>query len=275
LYLVSTPIGNLADITLRAVEVLGAVDVVLAEDTRTSRHLLDRYGIGTRLEALHERNEEVRVPELLARLREQGAAFAVISDAGTPLLSDPGFRLVRAAHECGITVHAIPGASALLAALASAGIPWDRFAFEGFLPAKRGARQQRLGALRHDPRTLVFFEAPHRLRESLADMVAAFGPERLLCVARELTKLHETLYRGHSAEVAARVAADENAIRGECVVVVQGSDTDAADLAGARVLLGRLLERFSQREAIDIATEVCHVPRNTLYSLALEWRARR
>lgn len=219
--LVATPIGNLADFSPRAREVLANADIIAAEDTRHSANLLRHLGIARPLVSLHEHNEAGRHAELLERVR-QGSRLAVVSDAGTPLVSDPGFLLVRAALEAGIEVQAIPGPSAVLVALAVSGLPVDRFCFEGFLPARSAARRERLRALVSEPRTMVFFEAPHRIVETLQDVAAVLGESRAACVARELTKAHESVYRG-SAEALLRIAAeDANFARGEITLVVAG-----------------------------------------------------
>ncbi|HRO28513.1 MAG TPA: 16S rRNA (cytidine(1402)-2'-O)-methyltransferase, partial [Luteimonas sp.] len=195
LHVVATPIGNLGDLSPRAQAVLGAVDAICAEDTRHTRHLLAQFGIATPLLALHEHNEGEVVQRLVARLLA-GESLALVSDAGTPLVSDPGFRLVRAAREAGVRVSPVPGPSALVAALSVAGLPSDRFAFEGFLPAKASARRERLLALAGEPRTLIFYESSHRIGDMLADAAAAFGGERRAVLARELTKLFETVLDG-------------------------------------------------------------------------------
>ena len=219
LYVVATPIGNLADLGQRARTVLGAVDVVVAEDTRHTGRLLAHHAIAARLESLHEHNERRRAPEILDRLLA-GTSFALVSDAGTPLVSDPGFVLVRDAAEAGVQVVPVPGPSAFLCALSVAGLPVERFAFEGFLPAARGPRAARLEGLADDPRTLVFHEAPHRVAASLEAMCAAFGGGRRVVIARELTKRHETIVRTTLAEAASRLGAP----RGEYVLVVAGRE---------------------------------------------------
>jgi len=213
LQVVATPIGNLADLSERAREALAGADVIAAEDTRHTAALLKASGIARPMISLHEHNEAHRVPALLARLAA-GERVALVSDAGTPLLSDPGFELVRRAAAAGFEVSTVPGPSAITAALAVAGLPTDRFCFEGFLPARERERRGALGALAQEPRTLVFFEAPHRIAATLADMAAVLGPERAAVVARELTKAHETVYRGSLRELAARAAAETNFARG-------------------------------------------------------------
>ena len=217
LYVVATPIGNLEDMTYRAVRVLKDAHWVACEDTRTTKHLLDHYGIHTRTISYHEHNEAHRTEDLIARL-QQGETGALVSDAGTPLLSDPGYRIVRAAVEAGIRVEAIPGASALLAGLVVSGLPTDQFHFGGFLPPKQGQRTRVLESLRDEPATLIFYEAPHRILESLEDIAATLG-EREVVVARELTKFHEEVLRGTPAEIRATLES-RDAIRGEFVVLI-------------------------------------------------------
>jgi 16S rRNA (cytidine1402-2'-O)-methyltransferase len=276
LYVVATPIGNLGDLSTRAREVLAGVDCVAAEDTRHSGKLLKAYGINTPMLSLHEHNERDVVPRLLARLRD-GEAVALVSDAGTPLISDPGYHLVKAAHAAGIRVVPIPGPSALLAALSAAGLPTDRFIFEGFLPAKSAARQQRLQALALEPRTLVFYESPHRLLECLQDMVSILGADRQACLARELTKLHETVLPMTLGELAGRVAGDTDQQRGESVLVVTGAaPVEMADETAEQIrVLTVLLEELSLKQAADLAARLTGGRRNELYRLALELQERR
>jgi 16S rRNA (cytidine1402-2'-O)-methyltransferase len=272
LWVVATPIGNLEDLSPRARRILAAADLVLCEDTRHSGRLLAAFGVEARLAPLHEHNEERETPALVARL-EAGENIALVSDAGTPLLSDPGFRLVRAAAAAGLRVSPVPGPSALLAALSVAGLATDRFAFEGFLPARATARRQRLGDLAGEPRTLVFFEAGNRLAALLADAAEAFGSGRAATVARELTKLHETLYRGTLGDLARRVAADSDAARGEVVVVVAGAEPVAAgegDEALLMKLLPALLAELPPSRAVKIAAKLSGVPRRRAYELALK-----
>ena len=209
LYVVATPIGNMGDISARAREILAAVSVVAAEDTRHSSQFLRGLGLERPLLSLHEHNERARATELVERLRA-GESVALISDAGTPLVSDPGYQLLRAALAAGIVVSPIPGACAVIAALSAAGLPSDRFCFEGFLPARAAARRRRLAELAADPRTFVIYEAPHRIAASLADIAAACGGTRRACIARELTKRFETFYRGSLDELVARAQSDED-----------------------------------------------------------------
>ncbi|MFU8896817.1 MAG: 16S rRNA (cytidine(1402)-2'-O)-methyltransferase [Gammaproteobacteria bacterium] len=272
LWIVATPIGNLEDWSPRAQRLLGEVDLVLCEDTRHSGRLLAAFGVQARLAALHEHNEERATPDLVARLAA-GEDMALVSDAGTPLMSDPGFRLVRAAAAAGVTVSPVPGPSAVLAALSVAGLPTDRFAFEGFLPARSAARRARLQALVEESRTMVFFEAGNRAAAMLADAAAVLDPSRAVTVARELTKLHETLYRGSLAELAEQLAADPDASRGELVVVIAGAAPAAAgdgDEALLAQLLPALLEELPPSRAVKIAAKLTGVPRQRAYDLALK-----
>lgn len=223
LYVVATPIGNLDDITRRAVSVLSSVDVCCAEDTRHSRRLLDHLGASPRLISVHEHNERDR-GHFIVSLLEQGQSVALISDAGTPLISDPGYHLVQAVADAGFPVHPVPGVSAVITALSVAGLPTDHWRFEGFLPAKTAARQKALQACAESPHTLVFYESSHRILASLADMVSVYGGERRVVVARELTKTFETVLRGTLDEVLDRVEADEHQRKGEFVVMVAGEE---------------------------------------------------
>lgn len=272
LFIVATPIGNLSDLSARARSTLAEVDLVAAEDTRHSGQLLAQFGLQTPMLALHEHNEAARTAEIVARLLA-GARIALVSDAGTPLVSDPGYRLVAAAAAAGIAIVPVPGACAAIAALSVAGLATDRFAFEGFLPQKRAARRARLEALAREPRTLVFYEAPHRLVEALGDFVEAFGPDREAVVARELTKLHETIYRGPLADLAARAATDANMVRGELVLVVAGAPaSDDGDAEARRLqerLLGTLLPVLPLSAAVDLVVEVTGLRRNRVYERAL------
>jgi len=226
LYVVATPIGNLEDITYRAVRILKEVDWIACEDTRTTGHLLQHYGIGTRTISYHDHNELPRAAELFSRL-QGGESGALVSDAGTPLLSDPGYRIVHGAVEAGIRVEALPGASAVLAALVVSGLPTDQFHFAGFLPAKQGQRTRLFEALADEPATVIYYEAPHRIVESLADLAATL-PHRDVVVARELTKLHEEVLRGKPAEILKTLEARDS-IRGEFVVLVAKADEPEPD----------------------------------------------
>lgn len=265
LYVVATPIGNLGDLTARAREVLAAVDAICAEDTRHTRQLLAQTGIERPLLALHEHNEEDIAWKLVERLRA-GETLALVSDAGTPLVSDPGYRLVREVRAAGLKVSPVPGACAAIAALSVAGIPSDRFCFEGFLPAKASGRREKLTALTGESRTMVFYESAHRIEESLADMAAAFGGGREAVIARELTKLFETVLGDTLDELVAKVAADENQRKGEFVIVVRGcgDDTEARLLEGQR-LYAKLAEHLKPSLAAKLAADISGAPRKALY----------
>ena len=265
LYVVATPIGNLGDLSPRALETLKTVAAICAEDTRHTRQLLAHFGVDKPLVALHEHNEGDAAAPLVARLLA-GESLALVSDAGTPLVSDPGFRLVRAAREAGVAVSPVPGASALIAALSVAGLPSDRFVFEGFLPAKANARRERLAALASEPRTLIFYESSHRIEDTLGDAVAAFGADRRAVVARELTKLFETVLDGTLAELAQRVRADANQRKGEFVLLVQGAGEDAdAKVVEGRRLYAKLSEHLPPSTAAKLAAELSGAPRKLLY----------
>lgn len=269
LYIVSTPIGNLQDMSPRAIETLKGVDVIAAEDTRHTTRLLRHFGINTPLTALHEHNEREAVGQLVRRLRE-GQSVAQVSDAGTPLVSDPGYHLVRAAQEAGIAVSVIPGPSATLAALAVSGLPTDRFVFEGFLPPKPGARRRRLQALAEEPRTLVFFEAPHRVSDSLADMADCFGAEREGVLARELTKTFETVRRAPLGELAAWVEGDSNQQKGEIVLLVHGAPERSSEIdPEAERILGLLAAELPLKQAAALAARITGLKKNALYDFAL------
>ena len=265
LHVVATPIGNLGDLSPRALETLKTVAAICAEDTRHTRQLLSHFGLERPLIALHDHNEGEAAAGLVARLLA-GDSLALVSDAGTPLVSDPGFRLVRAAREAGIAVSPVPGASALVAALSVAGLPSDRFVFEGFLPAKAGARRERLSQLAAEPRTLIFFESSHRIEDALDDAVAAFGPERHAVIGRELTKLFETVLDGPLSELVERVRADPNQRKGEFVLLVQGAaeDADAKVIEGKR-LYAKLSAHLPPSTAAKLAAELSGAPRKALY----------
>ena len=265
LYVVATPIGNLADLSARARETLGAVAAICAEDTRHTRQLLAAFGLERPLLALHDHNEAEQAWKLVERMRA-GDSLALVSDAGTPLVSDPGYRLVREARAAGITVSPVPGACAAIAALSVAGIPSDRFCFEGFLPAKASARRERLAGLLREPRTLVFYESAHRIEESLADFASVFGPEREAVIAREMTKVFETLLGSTIGELLERVRADENQRKGEFVLVVRGAPDDgSAALAEGKRLYARLKEDLPPSKAAKLAAELSGASRKDLY----------
>lgn len=264
LHVVATPIGNLGDLGARALDTLRTVDAICAEDTRHTRQLLAHFGVEKPLVALHQHNEDAQCAQLVARLAA-GESLALVSDAGTPLVSDPGFRLVRAAREAGVRVSPVPGACAAIAALSVAGIASDRFVFEGFLPAKAAARRERLAALAGEPRTLIVYEASHRIEETLADFAAVFGARRAV-LARELTKLFETVLDGDLPSLHARVVADANQRRGEFVLIVEGAPEDAdLTLAEGRRVYAKLCEHLKPSQAAKVAAELTGAPRKALY----------
>jgi 16S rRNA (cytidine1402-2'-O)-methyltransferase len=277
LWIVATPIGNLADVSERARDVLRRVDVLLAEDTRHTQQLLQACGIerapGT-LWSFHEHNERGRIEEVLSRL-QTGQSVAIVSDAGTPLLSDPGAPLVAAAVTAGLAVSAVPGPCAAIVALTLAGLPVDRFCFEGFLPARGPARRRVLESLLREPRTLVFYEAPHRIAETLEDCTALLGATRRAAIARELTKKFETVYRGTLAELSARATRDADMARGEIVLLVEGRQEEpAANDVGveAERVLRALLEELPVAQAARLAAKMTGANRRQLYDRAVELR---
>jgi len=270
LYIVATPIGNLDDLSPRALLTLNEVSLIAAEDTRHSTKLLQHFGILTPMLAFHEHNEREKTPELIAAL-EKGKSLALISDAGTPLVSDPGYRLVRAAHAAGIRVVPLPGACAAIAALSASGLPCDRFAFEGFPPVKSTARRRWLEALAHEPRTLIFYESPHRILESLQDMAHSFGDARAAVYARELSKQFETVRHATLGELVAWAGADPNQQRGEIVVLVHGAVAAATETGeDAARILRILIKELPVSQAAALAAEITGLKKNQLYELALQ-----
>lgn len=301
LYIVATPIGNMADMTPHAIETLKQVAIIACEDTRTSGKLLSHFGIATKADkagddgndeaevlsdndankkghnklwAYHEHNSAIQTPKIIEMI-QQGHSVALISDAGTPLVSDPGYQLVQAAHDAGVTVSPIVGASAAIAALSVAGLPSNRFSFIGFLNAKTHGRQKQLEALKSRTETLIFYEAPHRIIASLTDMAAVFGAEREATFCRELTKTFETAHKTTLAELIEFVKADDNQQRGEIVVVVAGAASvqDSDDISVHDQLLMRLLEDLSVKKAAALAADLTGVKKNALYQRLLELQA--
>ena len=270
LEVIATPIGNLADLSDRARASLSAADLIAAEDTRHTLVLLRAMGVSRPLLSLHAHNESQRVPQILQEL-QAGKVVALVSDAGTPLLSDPGFELVQQAASAGFEVRSIPGPSAVTAALAVAGLPTGRFCFEGFLPARPRERRAALLGLAHEPRTLVFFEAPHRIAASLEDLAAAFGSARRAVVARELTKLHETIYRGTLGELAAQAANDANFRRGEMTLVVAGAAPSRASVDPQQLqrTVALLLRELSPGKAAALAAQLTGATRSEAYAIAI------
>ncbi len=270
LYIVATPIGNLSDMSQRAIEVLQQVDVIAAEDTRHSGFLLQHFAIKTPSISLHDHNEQQRSETLLEKL-QQGESIALISDAGTPLISDPGYKLVSLVREHNIRVVPVPGSCAVITALSASGLASDRFSFEGFLPSKQGARQQALQMLVDESRTMIFYDAPRRLKGTLSDMVEVFGDDRPACLARELTKLHETITTQSLRELLEWVSEDSNQLKGECVLLVEGvkQQKDASETEINRVL-GLLLKELPVKKAAAITSSLLEVSKNTAYDMALK-----
>jgi len=268
LYVVATPIGNMGDISARAREILAGAGAVAAEDTRHSAHLLRELGLQRPLVSLHEHNERARAAELVGRLRA-GESIALVCDAGTPLVSDPGYQFVCAALDAGITVIPVPGPCAAIAALSAAGLPSDRFCFEGFLPARAGARRRRLTELAAETRTLVLYEAPHRIAACLEDLAAVCGESRRACVARELTKRFETFYRGSLGELALRAKGDPDMRRGESVVLVEGAAAPEPAAARLDETLAVLLRYLPPSSAAAAAAGLTGVRRSDAYARAL------
>lgn len=271
LYVVATPIGNLGDLSPRAREILAACTLVAAEDTRHTGILLRHFSIATAMVSMHEHNEEKRTTELVERMRA-GARVALVSDAGTPAISDPGYSLVCAAVAAGIEVIAVPGACAAIAALSVAALPTAKFCFEGFLPARDAARRARLQELAQEERTLVFYESPHRICEALEACVEIFGAERGCVIARELTKLHEIIYRGTLAELCTRSRQEPDFMRGEIVLLIAGASPAVADDAGAELdrVLKVLLEQLPLKQAAGLAAKLTGTRDNEAYKRALQ-----
>ncbi len=271
LYVVATPIGNLDDLGARALSVLRSVHAIYAEDTRHSAVLLRHHGVSTPVQTLHEHNEDARIALIRARLLA-GESLALISDAGTPLISDPGFRLVRALRSEGLRISPVPGACAAIAALSVAGLPTDRFSFEGFLPAKSAARRERLQAVLHDARTLVFYEAPHRIADLLGDAEAVFGAERPAVLVRELTKTFETIIALPLAQLREKVLADSDQQRGEIILLIAGDTVRDADAETAEMdkVLNVLLPELPLKQAVALAEKLTGLAGNQLYKRALQ-----
>ncbi len=275
LYVVATPIGNLADISERALKVLRSVDLVAAEDTRHTKQLLMHFVINKPLFSVHDHNEHQRVDKVLAELAE-GRSIALVSDAGTPLISDPGFVVVQAVRKAGFPVVPVPGACAMVAALSAAGLPTDRFCFEGFLPAKSSGRKKQLKTLEQESRTLVFYESPHRVLDSLKDMAEVLGGAREITLARELTKTFETFLSGSLDEVIATVEQDANQRKGEFVLVLAGAKVESDDdnqAIAAEYVLKVLLEELPVKQAAALTAKITGLKKNALYQQALTLQA--
>ena len=268
LYIVATPIGNLGDLSPRALKILDSVDLIAAEDTRVTGAMLAHFGLRTKMLALHEHNEADVAGKVIDELKRE-RSVALVSDAGTPLINDPGYALVRLARAAGITIIAVPGPSAVLAALSISGLPTDAFVFAGFLPAKPAARRQALRELAGDTRTVILYESTHRILDSLETLVEVLGPGRRVCLARELTKLYEESHTAPVAELLEWVKADDNRQRGEFVLVIEGASVEAAGPREAERILKTLLSELGASRAAKVAAELTGLPRKELYALAL------
>jgi len=269
LFVVATPMGNLTDMTFRAVSTLSGVDLIAAEDTRHSRHLLTNYSISTPLLAYHEHNERQQTGKLVDMMLA-GKSVALISDAGTPLVSDPGFPLIRAAHAEGIRIVPIPGCCAAIAALSASGLPVERFVFEGFPPARSAGRLRKFESLLGESRTMIFYESSHRITASLSDMIQVFGPDRQAALAREITKQFETIVKAELSRLLEFIAGDANQQKGEFVILLHGAEEKKRDdLAG---ILGPLMGALSLKQAVALAVEITGRPRNEVYAEALKFK---
>ena len=269
LYIVATPIGNLGDISARALAVLAQVDIIACEDTRHTQRLLSAFSIKNKTLSMHDHNERQR-QDYIARLLQEGKSIALVSDAGTPLISDPGFHLVRHCRSLGLTVCPIPGACAAISALSVAGLPTDRFSFEGFLPSKSGARQSTLLALADEPRTMVFYDAPRRAIDTIKDIVTTLGGERYVVIARELTKTFETIHSDTAANLLTWLQEDPNQLKGEMVLIIEGHKVDHNAIApNVIATLKLLLSEMKPKKACAIIAEIYGVKKNALYDIAL------
>ena len=270
MYIVATPIGNLADLTERAKQVLTSVDVIACEDTRHTQKLLQHLGLRKPLLSVHEHNERERVEQVTSHL-QSGQTMALVSDAGTPLISDPGYPLVAALRERGVSITPVPGVSAIITALSAAGLPTDRFTFEGFLPHKSGGKREKLDALTQEPRTMVFYESKHRILDTLECMAKAFGAECQACVARELTKTFETFYHGTLPDILARISADEDQQKGEFVVMITGNTNPApSSEVDTDKLFRLLLAELPPKKAAAVISDLTGENKKELYQKALE-----
>jgi len=269
LYIVATPIGNLADISQRALNILENVDVIACEDTRHTQRLLSAFSIKNKTMSMHDHNERQR-QEQISSLLQEGKSVALVSDAGTPLISDPGFHLVRHCRQLGLDVSPIPGACAAISALSVAGLPTDRFTFEGFLPSKSGARQSKLSELASEPRTMVFYDAPRRAIDTVEDIVKTLGGQRYVVIARELTKTFETIHSDSAENLLAWLQEDPNQLKGEMVLIIEGYKVDPNEIsANVVTTLKLLLAEMKPKKACAIAAEIHGVKKNALYEYAL------
>lgn len=272
LYIVATPIGNLGDISQRALDILSQVDVIACEDTRHTQRLLTAFSIKNKTMSMHDHNERQRQEQISAML-QQGKSIALVSDAGTPLISDPGFHLVRHCRQLGLSVTPVPGACAAIAALSSAGLPTDRFTFEGFLPSKSGARQGRLSELANESRTMVFYDAPRRAIDTIEDIVSVLGGERYVVIARELTKTFETIHSDSAEKLLSWLQQDPNQLKGEMVLIIEGHKVDPEAISPQVIdTLKLLLDELPPKKACAITAKIHGVKKNALYDLALSFK---
>ncbi len=269
LYIVATPIGNLGDISSRALEVLAQVDIIACEDTRHTGKLLSEFSIKNKTLSMHDHNERQR-QDYIASLLQEGQSIALVSDAGTPLISDPGFHLVRHCRSLGLSVSPIPGACAAISALSVAGLPTDRFSFEGFLPSRSGARQSVLLSLANEPRTMVFYDAPRRAIDTIKDVVTTLGGDRYVVIARELTKTFETIHSDTASKLLAWLEQDSNQLKGEMVLIIEGYKVNPDEISAEVIkTLKLLLAEMKPKTACAIAAEIYGVKKNALYDIAL------
>ena len=272
LYIVATPIGNLGDISSRALSVLTQVDIIACEDTRHTQRLLSAHAIKNKTLSMHDHNERQR-QDYIASLLQEGKSIALVSDAGTPLISDPGFHLVRHCRSLGLAVSPIPGACAAISALSVAGLPTDRFSFEGFLPSKSGARQSTLLALINEPRTMIFYDAPRRAIDTIKDIVSTLGGERHVVIARELTKTFETIHSDSAVNLLAWLEQDANQLKGEMVLIIEGYKADPDEISAEVIkTLKLLLAEMKPKKACAIVAEIYSVKKNALYDIALSFK---
>lgn len=272
LYIVATPIGNLGDVSSRALDILAQVDIIACEDTRHTQKLLSAFSIKNKTLSLHDHNERQR-QDYIASLLQEGKSIALVSDAGTPLISDPGFHLVRHCRSLGLAVSPIPGACAAIAALSAAGLPTDRFSFEGFLPSKSGARQSTLLALANESRTMVFYDAPRRAIDTIKDIVMTLGGERYVVIARELTKTFETIHSDSAENLLAWLEQDQNQLKGEMVLIIEGYKADPDEISAEVVnTLKLLLAEMKPKKACAIVADIYGVKKNALYDIALSFK---
>jgi len=272
LYIVATPIGNLGDISARALDVLTQVDMIACEDTRHTQKLLSAFSVKNKTLSMHDHNERQR-QDYIAQLLQEGKSIALVSDAGTPLISDPGFHLVRHCRSLGLAVSPIPGACAAISALSVAGLPTDRFSFEGFLPSKSGARQSTLLALENEPRTMVFYDAPRRAIDTIKDIVSTIGGERYVVIARELTKTFETIHSDTAENLLAWLEQDANQLKGEMVLIIEGYKANPDEISADVIkTLKLLLAEMKPKKACAIVAEIYGVKKNALYDVALSFK---